>query len=373
MNVTQSSARRIVRNLKRGVFPHDDIDLFTAGRENECVAVNSALGDVEQGGNRHFFLEASYGYGKSHMLKLIEAIALKCGFAVSWVTTDNYAHAFNHPSRYLHALLENLRVPNLHRCGLAEACYYWLRNSERENILKWASSQAPIAFRGPLIDMGAHEEEDSFKDWHRSRLEGRDIQHKSGRPHFLEVIERLAATTALCRAASLKGTVFLFDEVESVATLLANVKSRLLSYELINSFIDVHRFPHSLFVFASTVDFGIKVRIDSRDCADYGYPEGNRFAKRWSAEDVTLLKLKPIGQNDNCKILRMIRTMHEIAYDWSSDKVITESFIEMFVKQAKLLPQREITRSFITILEICQQHPNCNPQAELAREQSTKC
>lgn len=371
MNLTKLSARCAIRHLKRGVFPPDEIEHFTAGRDSECKALNNALKEAEQGGNRHFFIEASYGVGKSHMLKLIESLALRKGFAVCWVTTDGYAHAFNHPTRYLHALFENMRVPGLHRCGFAQACSHWLKNSERDYLLSRVKSQPNNALHWPIIRMSMEsDDDDNYKEYYLSNLECRDLQHRNGQAFFECVYDRIAAMTSVCRSVSLKGTVFLFDEVESVATLLVNIRSRLLSYELMNAFTDARRFPNSVFVFATTLDFDVKIHyeLNAYELQNYAYPEGNRFAKKWVSKAVNLLKLEGISQGNNRALLRNIRTAHETAYEWVAKEKISDHFIDRFLKKANDLPQREITRSFVTILEISHQHPTCCPATEFLGE-----
>ena len=89
--------------------------------------------------------------------------------------------------------------------------------------------------------------------------------------------------------------LFLFDEVESIATLLSSIRSRLLSYQVLNTFTDARRFPNSLFLFATTLDFGAKIRKESElyDLYTYEYPVGQRFAKKWLAQDLSLTHPDP--------------------------------------------------------------------------------
>ena len=209
MSLTHSIARRAIRHLKCGVFPPDDIEHFTAGRGSECNAITDALKEAEHGANRHFFLEASYGLGKSHMLKVAESLALRKGFAVCWVTNDAYAHAFNHPTRYLHALLENMRVPGLHRPGLAQACSHWLKNSQRDKLLAWTRSQPRSVLQWPIFYMSQEAQDEEYRDHYLSTLEGRDLQYRNCPAYFDEVCERMTSATSLCRAVGLNGTVCL--------------------------------------------------------------------------------------------------------------------------------------------------------------------
>ena len=86
--ISPNQARRILRAFKRGVFPPDKIEYFTVGRMNEMREVEDGLKHVENGSSRHIFVEAYYGYGKSHLLKAVESFAKKRGFAATQVVID---------------------------------------------------------------------------------------------------------------------------------------------------------------------------------------------------------------------------------------------------------------------------------------------
>src|SRR5262249_37291433 len=148
-----------------------------------------------------------------------------------------------------------------------------------------------------------------YGQWYLSLLEGRDLQHKNGRHYFPDFYSRLEATVSLCRAVHCAGVLFLFDEIECIATLMNNIRSRLLSYQVLNTLADSRRFSHSMFLFATTDDLGGKVSRDLHYCSHYErfYPEGCRFAKKWHANELNVLAIKPITKVENSSLLRRIR------------------------------------------------------------------
>jgi hypothetical protein len=305
------------------------------------------------------------------MLKVAESLALTRGFAVCWVTIDGSEHAFNHPTRYLHSLLGSLRVPELASRGLVELCKHWLANSERDNVLDWASHDASWEFRVPIeyldAPLGQHSK---YGEWYLARLEGRDLQHKSGRNYFTGFYRRLEATVSLCRAVHYNGVLFLFDEIECIATLMNNIRSRLLSYQVLNTFVDSRRFPHSMFIFATTDDLGTKISTDHYYGLDYEkfYPDGCRFAKKWHAKELNVLSLKRIAKAENSRLLHRIRDTHGTAYGWQSQTRIEDKFIDHYTEKASSfgLSQREVVKSFVEMLEIAHQHPDYSPALSLS-------
>ena len=149
---TQSQAKQAFRCLKRGVCPDENINFFTVGLANELNSIRGALESIRSGAIKckSYFLEALYGYGKSHLLKVIESIALEQGFAVTQVTNDGYDRAFNHPPRYIHHLYESLSVPGLSTRGLGDVVSHLLRGPQRNSLLHWANPPPNVWCIGPM-------------------------------------------------------------------------------------------------------------------------------------------------------------------------------------------------------------------------------
>src|SRR5258706_7344167 len=150
MDERTRTLRRVFRCLKRGVYSPDTIDEFTFGRGAETKYLDELLEEVSRGVNRHVFVEGTYGQGKSHFLKVLEAKALKQNYAVSWITLDGYNHASNHLTRYLHSLLENLRLPRVSRRGLANAIEHWISGNKSVEVMSWAK-QSPSWLSNRII------------------------------------------------------------------------------------------------------------------------------------------------------------------------------------------------------------------------------
>jgi hypothetical protein len=360
VNFSVSSARRAIRYLKRGVVPPDNIEHFTVGRGAETGVLKGALLDGRNGEQQHLFVENSYGMGKSHALLLTEDLALKEGFAVARVTVDRVAHPFNHPTRYLHALAESILLPGFDGQGLAAACAHWLSHADtRDALVKWASHTPVAALGWPLRKMANPPAENApVEDWHLNLLEGRDLQYRNGSRYFSEVFQRMSAMTTLVRVCGLAGIVWLFDEVESVGTLLHNVRSRLLAYEVLEHFTEKKRFPHNLFVFAITPDFGEKLHSEANyyRAYEHAYPVGFRFSRRWIDGQVSRLRLKAITRSDNAILLGRIADVHEQAYDWSIGAERSQ-VIDIFLNGAtRAFQQRTLVRGFVDFLERTQQH-----------------
>lgn len=371
---TQSQAREALRYLKRGVCPHKNIRFFTVGLSNELKLMGDTLDSVRSGaikGKSHF-LEAPYGYGKSHLLKVIESIALEKNFAVTQVTHDGYHRAFNHPPRYIHYLYENLSIPGMSTRGVTNLVYHFSRGAQRNNLLDWSNKPNVRWGIGYHIRQIANNSDSADVSYHRYFINSRDIQHRSGTYYYHLLYERIKTLVDLCRAVGLSGLVVLFDEVESIATLLPNILSRLRAYEILGKLSDPQEFPYCCFCFAVTPDFGRK--IENWDYQyEYGYykkyyADGCKFIEGWVEEKPNLLEITRISADDNCGLCNKLRNLHEHAYSWSANNKISPAFVKAYIDEAERhsLLQREIVRSFVNILDVCQQHPSCNPGQELS-------
>jgi hypothetical protein len=365
--------RRAFRYLKRGVFPPESIDEFTFGRAAELATVECHLDDAREGLTRHIFVEAPYGQGKSHMLKAIEAIALRKGFGVSWVTLDGYSHACNHPTRYLHSFLENLRVPNSPIRGLASLVKSWLGGEKSEPVASWIRQAAPWWFRYHMEKFQRSLDVTQDVPLLCSWIESRDIAHRNGKPWFDLADQRMQATGALLRAAGFSGVVYLFDELETVATLLSSIRQRFLSYEFLNILIDGRKHPHCFVAFAATPDFGFKVELDRLELdrpyvgfrADY--PEGCRFINKWHASSIDLAKLRPLSKTDLTRLCIRLRGFHEEAFAWSMNGKFSDDFLEVFVAATvdRNMGIRETIKAIVNLFELAEQHPSADLEGAL--------
>lgn len=365
LNISQ--AKQAFRHLKRGVVPPRRINYFTVGFDKEISSIDAALKDVTNGIGRYLFIEGKLGGGKSHLLKIAELMAIRANFAVTRVVFDGDIHAFNYPQRYLYNMFENLSVPKLIDKGLSTLISHWLSTDKRDDLLNWAKNSAPQDignairfFAMPKMQASPYYETQSEN--YRKCIDCRDIQFQSNARYLLK--ERLSSRAQLCRIVGLNGLVVLFDEVESIAVLLTNIRSRLISYGILEELNRSNQFSNCFFLFAVTPDFNKRIH-DDKYCYEYyqyKYLEGCKFTKKWIEDSCDKISLEMVPKEDNIHFCMKSRELHEYAYSWKSKIQVPNSFIKDFVHIAydRNLTQREIVTTFVEILEICQQNPSCH-------------
>lgn len=97
--------------MRLGVVPPTDLEQSTVGRDLEIEIIRRDLELCKTSGARRAFL-GDYGLGKSHILELIEQIALKQNFLVSKVTLNHADLAPSQPKRIYHEIMRNLIYPD---------------------------------------------------------------------------------------------------------------------------------------------------------------------------------------------------------------------------------------------------------------------
>ncbi|CAN5683169.1 ATP-binding protein [soil metagenome] len=78
-------AASIINALAGGVVPHAGLQHITVGRSYETKAIVESLNNVSSGNSEVRFWIGNFGSGKSFMLQLIEALAIKTNFVVSTI------------------------------------------------------------------------------------------------------------------------------------------------------------------------------------------------------------------------------------------------------------------------------------------------
>jgi len=353
--------------LKRGVFPPESIERLTVGRDPEIHRIKRTLEITSKDSAQYDFIQADYGYGKSHLLRIIESIALKSGFGVTSSIFDGYENAFNHPARYIRGLYKNLKVSSKADVGFSNLIVSLLESSDRNQILDWANEidywDVGRQTRGIACDNQLNLTN------RKAILDCQHLIYRSGRTDYL-LYEKVKTLVSLCKFMNLKGLVILADEVESIATLLPTVRSRFRSYEILQELTSGNSLKNCCIYFAVTPDFGNRIQYDASygNYYQYEYESGCRFIKRWETDRIQRTILNSISVEDNVELCSILLGLHKSAYSWANENRIEDSFIKRYVEEVYKYTtfQREIVKIFVNILEICQQNPEMNPGLELS-------
>ncbi len=104
-------AQLTLEAMRLGVVPATDLEKSTVGRDVEIDIIRQDLLVAAQSGGRRAFL-GEYGLGKTHLLELIQQMALKQNFLVSRVILDHADNSPAQPKRIYHNVVRSLVYPD---------------------------------------------------------------------------------------------------------------------------------------------------------------------------------------------------------------------------------------------------------------------
>ncbi|MGB9742346.1 MAG: BREX system ATP-binding domain-containing protein [candidate division WOR-3 bacterium] len=228
--IDRVSACRMIEAFRLGIVPHQDVELFTFGRDEELKLIDRTLDGLVQGRGDVLMLEGEYGTGKTHLLELVHHRALKAGMVTSLVQFDPVEVSPHRPKRVYRELVRNIRLLHDGReCGFREL----LRMATQLDL-------SDHVFFGPLLrklrrlDSGSRENEvfwqwveaESTKEYATEMRSPYRVRGAQGIPALYDYSTAadfycniICAISYISRQLGLKGLVLLLDEAETVTRL----------------------------------------------------------------------------------------------------------------------------------------------------------
>ncbi len=240
-----ASYRQTLEALRLGVVPKDHLMEYTVGRKKELKKLLAFLSK----GRGLELIWGDYGAGKTHLLDLLENLALKEGFVTSRIVLDPQEIPPSHPQRLFKAFLRSLRYPG-------EAAVGWIplfsRLTSSDDHLRQGG---PFFSRylSPVLFALASKDKEAV-EWASDYIEGYPMEMydffsvlkkagwKGPRPLALPdyrtfgrvYIHILGALAAWASTAGFKGLLLLVDEMEYVDSL--DAVHRRLTWEVLGHF-----------------------------------------------------------------------------------------------------------------------------------------
>jgi len=106
MPVEKFKAVDVIEALRMGIVPYGQVEEFTVGRENELSKVKAWLNSSQNGTLQ---VIGEYGTGKTHFLNCIYTLALREGWAVSYVELDHIENPPYKPRSVYRSIVDSFR------------------------------------------------------------------------------------------------------------------------------------------------------------------------------------------------------------------------------------------------------------------------
>lgn len=361
---SKKRALNIVKRLREGVPPPEDVCLFSIGREELLEYFERVLDEIarfDQQGVK--FVQADYGHGKTHFLDMLAQLAFDRNFVVSMVTLDREQAPFNKLERVVPLIMDKLMTPSARQNALGRILQEWaerVRGLDRNTILRQIDQDQDLQllfpdFRLKLADYASaynrqgvpgYEECLQIEKWFR----GEETKSKT----FKSVPAFLAAFVQFIRHLGYSGFVVMLDEAESI-TLLSRITNRDQANENLRQIIDNQDLEGFYFVFASTPSF--LSGEDDRGAQTYAAlwrrisdPLG-QIGQR--ALDKIIVELPALSTDQFSQLARRIKTIYEIGYERDMSQVSDEHLDRLaeYVERRTDRSVRTLVRSTVMLMD----------------------
>ncbi len=373
-------ARAIIESLRRGSVPIEHVPHFTVGRERWLSIIEDDLANyIASGGAKVRFLNGDYGDGKTHFLSVVQHLVKREGFAVSFVvlTREVPMHKFELVYR---EIVSRLTTPQ-GTVGIRGLLTHWLdtlqpqldgqddaaRTAHLETVAETLKSLDGVdlnfahglislmqnRFR-PMLDEETQEQREQERLTLYQWFEGSRVSKRELRPfQIFESLDKnnskrlLVSLIQFLRHLGHQGLILLLDELETVMAQSATVRNA--AYENVRLFIDNAEQGNHLYVFFSIIP---EVILAEKGFKSYdalwsrvrSVGEGGRLNYRSIVID---LHRTPLETSELLDLGRRLRHIHELAYRWEAEAIVTDPFIQQVCETQQRMGVLSEVRLFI--------------------------
>ncbi|MDR1820702.1 MAG: ATP-binding protein [Methanobrevibacter sp.] len=382
----------ILMALKNGNIPPKGTLDLAMERDKEIQEFEKILSQIESGKAVVKFINGQFGAGKSFFLKVIEEMAYKNNFAVSWITLSNEI-PFNKFDVVYRNIAQNLKVKTGE--GLTHIMNRWIAGikmkaidedddpinqnkliveniqEDLKNVRIHSNSIATaIEHYYKFSNSSDNEMASHVQAWLRGDSKipftvKREFGVK-GDVDKESAMKFLEALSVFIKSAGYSGLVVLLDEAEFIMKLHTK-KLRDIAYNYMRDLYDEcskGNFKNSLFVFAGTPQF---FEDSKKGIRSYQALE-NRITKviKSKAKDLRtpIIELEGFNKKETLmEIATKLMVMHEEVYKWNASDKFTPIIENIATKheenteltEGKVIP-RTFMKSFISALDTVEQN-----------------
>lgn len=382
----------IIESLRQGIPPANHLRHFTVGRWNEVPSLTAPFTTDRKSVT---LVQANYGAGKSHLLRLLRETALEQGYAVSLLSLDSKSGVrFDRLDQIFGTVCRNLEVPGVPEKGVHtlferflspptgstpnlkivnRKC--WDENHGFDEDLVYTALRAYAIFKQEYWGNGTQRRAEVC-DW----LYAADKTKYTPRFVYKQFIEMLNARMTdkrplsfytrsdtfnfknsyicwqalsdlhiLADAAGLQGLVLLFDEFEDIITNVTRIDWQEAAFNNLFTFYGRRRF-NGLSFYAVTPDFARKCmdRLREKRGCEFNPPD---------FEVLPRIELQALSIPEFHELANRIAETHGYAFNWRPESTGVRVALDLICTQAASSIPMDRTRRFIRdVVRVLDQH-----------------
>ncbi|WP_300462349.1 BREX system ATP-binding domain-containing protein [Desulfobacula sp.] len=382
-------ARAIIEQLRKGSVPIDYVPLFTVGRQNWLTFIEDDLEHyIGQGGSKVRFISGDYGDGKTHFMSVIRHLAMKKGFAVSFVvlTREVPIHKFETVYQTIVRQIQG----DFPGTGIRHLLAAWLEKLALTPVQGQKGTAGRLALAETFRDMQgmdinfanalgalihnrfapeALEDKEKQEADHEVLLhwfEGGRVTKRELKP--FQIYEFLNKTNSKQLMNSLilflryighQGLILLMDEMETVVGQSASIRNA--AYENVRLLIDNSESSQYLHIFFSIIpDVLISEKGFKSYDALWSRIRSIGDAKKLNYRGVLVdIHQTPLKTDELVALGRCLRTIHGLSYRWDTAEIVTDALMEKICasqqRMGVISEVRLFIKQLIHILDMAEQ------------------
>jgi len=372
-------ARAIIEELRKGSVPVESVPLFTVGRQNWLTFIEDDLEHyIGKGGSKVRFINGDYGDGKTHFMSVVKHMAIKKGFAVSFVVLSREVPI--HKFETVYQNIVNQLQGDFEGTGIRNMLEAWLSklsptllDAPKDDTTKKRLEQAETFRNIPGMDINFANALTALVNNRFASMEGEDKEKVIADHEILlhwfeggrvtrrelkpfQIYEFLNKTNSkqfmnslilFLRHIGHQGLILLMDEMETVVAQSASIRNA--AYENVRLLIDNSESSQYLHIFFSIIP---DVLISEKGFKSYdalwsrirSIGESSKLNYRGVLVD---LHQTPLQTEELVALGICLRTIHGISYRWEPKEMVTDGVMEQICLGQKRMGVISEVRFFI--------------------------
>jgi hypothetical protein len=349
-DLDQRTALGIINALRTGTVPPCDLTPLSVGRQALRQQMVEDLDEVGRGSARVRFLDAAYGAGKTHTLRLLAESAYRQGFAVSLVTLSPRECPLNSLLAVYGAIVNGISTSeSREESGLQQVLDCWIDIIRRDGpdvaqqrIQRLAPHMVTVLaeYAGARVNpvRGNPQRQITLLNYLSGKRVARRELTSLGIAYVIDEASALAALheiTMLVRQLGFRGLCIFLDEAESVLSF-SRLQQLDKAYDNLGRIVESGAdLSHCYFIYAATPTFF------------------ENYAVYWSHHSLIdpahVYELPSLSTEELCELAERIARIYSNAYQSPLETQWLRQIVEPLAAEVGAVGM--FVRGFVTILD----------------------